>query len=90
MREISDIAKYFIVELNGEQDRIQVEEVTSSLNGMNWLVTVSYFKRVENPNELQITLGLFGNRVYKRLTIDKASRKVIGMRNWSSGREEIE
>ncbi len=86
MKQVSELAKQFITELNGQQEQFQVEEVT--LSGEVWLVTVSYFRKFRSPNELQKTLGLLGNRVYKRISIDRKSYHILGMQNWSFDRQE--
>jgi hypothetical protein len=88
MKDVSELAKQFIVELNGEQEQFQVEEVMLSEDKKNWLVTVSYYRRLKSPNELQKTLGLEGSRVYKRIVIEREKYHVIGMFNWSYDRRE--
>lgn len=88
MKDLSELAKQFITELNGEQDQFQVEEVLLSEDGKSWVVTVSYFRKHKTPNELQRTLGLLGNRVYKKITIEKNSYNVVGMSDWSPERRE--
>ena len=88
MKDLSDLAKQFITELNGEQDQFQVEEVLLSDNEKNWIVTVSYFRKHKSPNELQKTLGLLGSRVYKRITIERDGYNIVGMSDWSPERRE--
>jgi hypothetical protein len=88
MKQISDLAKQFIVELNGEQDQLQVEEITLSENEKKWFVTVGYFRRFTSPNDLQKALGLLGSRVYKRVIVDRETYHVIGMQDWSYNRQE--
>ena len=87
IKDLSELAKQFIAELNGEQEQFQVEEVLQS-DKKNWIVTVSYFRKHKKPNELQKTLGLLGNRVYKRLTIERDGYNVVGMSDWSPERRE--
>ena len=87
IRELSELAREFVSELNGEQEQFQVEEVLQS-DDANWIVTVSYFRKHRKPNELQKTLGLLGNRVYKRLTIKGDVLEVVGMSDWRPERRE--
>ncbi len=47
-----------------------------------WIVTVSYYRKVNEPNESQRTLGILGRRLYKRITIDRLHSQVIGMSDW--------
>ncbi len=88
LKEAIEKAKQFITELNGNLDRFQIEEVILSEDKMKWSVTVSYFRRIQTPNELQKTLGLESERVYKRVVIDSENDNVIGMMNWSFERRE--
>jgi hypothetical protein len=88
MKTATEIAKDFIVELNGEQEQLQVEEVILSEDKKNWFVTLSYYRKLKSPNELQKTLGLEGSRVYKRIVIEGERYHVIGMVNWSYERRE--
>lgn len=88
LKEAIERAKQFIVELNGETEQVQVEEVILSEDKQNWLVTVSYYKKIDSPNELQKTLGLEVRRVYKRIVIDNKTEEIIGMYNWSYDRRE--
>jgi hypothetical protein len=86
IKEISDLAKQFIVELNGEQAQLQVEEVVPTKE--SWQVTVSYFHKYTSPNQLQRTLGLKGYREYKKIMIDRKTKHVVGISNWSPERRE--
>jgi len=86
INEVSDLAKKFIIELNGDQGNFEIEEVL--LSGGNWIVTISYYRKVHEPNELQRTLGILGRRVYKRITIDSEKSRVIGMSEWSPEHRE--
>ena len=86
VKEISELAKKFIIELNGEQSQFEIEEVMFEKS--HWLVTISYYRKVAEPNELQRTLGILGRRVYKRITIDRKDSRVIGMSDWSPERRE--
>ena len=83
MKDVSDLAKRFITELNGEQAQLQVEEILLSDDGKSWIVSVSYFRQYNSPNELQRTLGLLGTHVYKRLNIVREPLQVVGMTDWS-------
>ena len=88
LKEAIERAKQFIVELNGETEQFQVEEVLLSEDKKNWFVTVSYDKKIQSPNELQKTLGLESQRAYKRVVIDSENENVVGMLNWSYDRRE--
>ena len=88
LKEAIARAKQFITELNGEQEQFQVEEVMLSDDKKNWIVTVSYFKKIQFPNELQKTLGLDTQRAFKRVIIDSENENVVGMFNWSYDRRE--
>lgn len=83
LRGAIERAKQFMVELNGETEQFQIEEVILSEDKQNWLVTVSYYKKIDSPNDLQKTLGLEGRRVYKRIVIDNKTEEIIGMKSWS-------
>src|SRR5436305_119843 len=48
VRDLSEFAKKFLVELNGELTQFEVEEVM--FNGDKWVVTVSYFRKISEPN----------------------------------------
>ncbi len=86
IKELSELAKKFIVELNGEQTQFEIEEVIYQDD--KWIVTISYYRKVNEPNELQRTLGILGRRVYKRITIDWKTKQVLGMSDWSQERRE--
>lgn len=88
LREAIEKAKQFIAELNGEPEQFQVEEISLSEDKKKWLVTVSYDKKINSPNELQKTLGLETQRAYKRVVIDNENENVVGMYNWSFERRE--
>jgi hypothetical protein len=88
LKEAIERAKQFIIELNGEPEQFQVEEIILSEDKKNWLVTVSYFKKIQSPNELQKTLGFEGQRVYKRVVIDNKTEEIVGMYNWSYDKRE--
>lgn len=86
MKELSEFAKVFITELNGKPTQFQVEEVI--YRDGKWDVTVSYYRKVSEPNELQRTLGILGRRVYKRITIDWSKKQILGMSEWHPERRE--
>lgn len=88
LKEAIERAKEFIVEMNGQPENLQIEEVTLSSDGRSWSVTLSYFKRIQTPNELQTALGLEGTRTYKRVVIDSEDKKIIGMFNWAFDKSE--
>jgi hypothetical protein len=88
LKEAIERAKQFIVELNGEPEQFQVEEVILSEDKQNWLVTVSYYKKIDSPNELQKTLGLESRRVYKRIVIDNKTEEIVGLYNWNYDKRE--
>ena len=88
LKEAIERAKQFLVELNGDLERFQIEEITLSDDKKKWLVTTSFFRKIQSPNELQKTLGLESERVYKRVVIDSESDDVLGMMNWSFEKRE--
>ncbi len=88
LKEAIERARQFIIELNGQPEQFQVEEIILSDDKKNWLVTVSYLKKISSPNELQKTLGLENQRAYKRVVIDSDNENVVGMLNWSYDRRE--
>ena len=88
LKEAIEKAKQFIVELNGETEQFQVEEVFLSENKKNWFVTLSYYKKIDSPNSLQKALGLENLRTYKRVEIDNDTKDVIGIFNLSYDRRE--
>ena len=92
MIEAIEKAKKFIVDLNGEQENLQVEEVLLSDDKKQWFVTLSYYKKIQSPNELQKALGLENQRTYKRVIIDNeaatSDKEILGMYNWSFDRRE--
>lgn len=88
MKDVSELAKDFVTEMNGEQENLQVEEITLSEDGKTWLVTVGYFRKFKSQNDLQKALGLVGAPTYKRIIIDRETYHVLGMQNWSFERKE--
>ena len=83
LKDVMKIAKDFIIEINGEKENFQVEEIALSPDKNKWEVTYSYDSKIENPNQLQPTLGFEKKKDYKRVVIDKETREVLGMYNWS-------
>lgn len=83
LKRLSELAKQFIIELNGEQQQFQVEGVELSDDGKKWIVTISYLQKIPKPNQLQKTLGLFSRRVYKRISINKKDLEIVGMSDWT-------
>lgn len=79
LKEAIERAKLFIIELNGKIEEFQIEEVGLSEDKKNWNVTISYLRKIDSPNEIQITLGLETRRVYKKVVIDSENEKVVGM-----------
>jgi len=88
LKEAIERAKQFIVELNGESEQFQVEEVFLSEDRKSWLVTLSYYKKIDSPNSLQKALGLENLRTYKRVVIDNETEDIIGVFNWSYEKRE--
>jgi hypothetical protein len=81
IKDLSNAAREFIEDLYGKQQQFQIEEVSRDSKGKGWVVTVSYFRKHESPNDLQKLLGLYGSRVYKQLTI-LPDGTVTGIKNW--------
>ena len=50
--------------------------------------TKGYYKKIPSPNELQKTLGLEGQRAYKRVVIDSENENVVGMYHWYYDKHE--
>lgn len=88
LKEAIEKAKQFIVELNGEAEQFQVEEVFLSEDKKNWFVTLSYYKKIDSPNSLQKALGLENLRTYKRVVIDNDTTDIVGIYNWSYDKRE--
>ncbi|NOT47918.1 MAG: hypothetical protein HOP17_09260 [Acidobacteria bacterium] len=86
VRTLSEFARKFLVELNGEMTHFDVEEV--KFDGDHWVVAVSFLRKISEPNELQRTLGILERRIYKRITIDWKKQQVLGMSDWSPERRE--
>lgn len=81
IKELSNGAEQFITELYGKQSQFRIEEVSKAEMGKKWIITVSYFREHESPNDLQKFLGVFGNRVYKQLTLE-SDGTVVSIKNW--------
>jgi hypothetical protein len=88
LTEAMQIAKDFIIEMNGQQENFQLEEIVLSGDKKAWEVTYSYDRTIENPNQLQIALGANKRRAYKRVVIDSETKEIIGMYNWAYEKRE--
>ena len=77
VRELSEFAKKFLMELSGDLTQFEVEEVM--FNDKHWILTVSYLRKINEPNELQRTLGILQRKVSKQITIDWPKKQVLGM-----------
>jgi hypothetical protein len=88
LKEAIEKAKTFIVEINGEQEQFQIEDISLSDDKRNWFVTLSYMQKIGSPNQLQTMLGLEGRRTYKKVVIDNESKEIIGMYNWAYEKRE--
>jgi len=82
LTEAMKIAKDFIIDMNGQQENFQLEEIFLSNDKNTWEVTYSYDKKIENPNQLQVILGVDKRKAYKRVLIDNESKEIVGMYNW--------
>lgn len=89
LKEAINIAKDFIIEMNGEQEDFQLEEISLSNDKKNWEVTYSYNKKIDSPNQLQMALGFKSRKAYKRVIIDGESKEIIGMYNWAYENREV-
>jgi hypothetical protein len=87
LKEAMEIAKKFIIEVNGEQDNLLLEEIALSTDKKTCEVVYSYSRKQAPPNELREVLGLGGPRMYKKVVIDRESKEVLGMYNWSNERQ---
>jgi len=88
LKEAIERAKQFITELNGEPEQFQVEEVFLSEDKKKWVVTISYYTKIDTPNNLQKALGFQNLRTYKRIEIDNETKDVVGIFNWSYDKRE--
>ncbi len=80
LKEAIEKAKQFIIELNGEQEKLQLEAAYLSRASNSWNVTYSSWRKEQLPNQLQQTLGITSRKVYKTIEIDADSGDVIGIR----------
>ena len=80
LKEAVRLAKKFLTETEGQpEENVEVEEALLARDGKSWSVTLSYFKKITSPNDLQKALGLTGTKAYKRIVIDSKTRNIIGM-----------
>lgn len=89
LKEAMKIAKNFIIDVNGEQENFQLEEILLSPDKKKWEVTYSYNKKIESPNQMQSVLGLDKRKAYKRVVIDNENKEIIGMYNWAYENREV-
>lgn len=83
LKEAMEIAKKFIIDVNGDQENFLLEEISLSTDKKKWEVVYSYSRKQLPRNELQEVLGLEGLKTYKKVVIDNETREVLGMYNWS-------
>jgi hypothetical protein len=79
LKEAIEKAKQFIIDLNGEQEKLQLEAAYLSRASNSWNVTYSFWRKEESPNQLQQILGINSRKIYKTIEIDAESGEVIGI-----------
>jgi hypothetical protein len=89
LKEAIAYAKHYLEDINGEVENPQVEEAVLSPDNKSWSVVLSYFNKIEKPNDLQKTLGITGSKVYKKFVINVSDSSLIGLYNWSYDRKEV-
>jgi hypothetical protein len=87
LKEAMEIAKQFIIDVNGDQENFVLEEISLSADKTKWEVVYSYSRKRLPRNELQEVLGLEGLKTYKKVLIDNETKEVLGMYNWSYERQ---
>jgi hypothetical protein len=85
LKEAIERAKELLIEMNGDLENLDVEEVVLSPDKKNWSVVLSYVKKIEKPTSLQTAMGITGSKNYKKLLVDSESKDFIGMYNWTFG-----
>lgn len=87
LKEAMEIAKKFIIEVNGDQKNFVLEEISLSQDKKSWEVIYSYDRDQTPRNEKQKVIGLDGLKTYKKIVIDSQTDEVTGMFNWSYDRQ---
>lgn len=87
LKEAMEIAKKFIIEVNGNQENFSLEEISLSPDKKSWEVIYSYDRNQTPRNEIQKVIGLDGLKTYKKVVIDTKTGEVVGMFNWSYDRQ---
>ena len=85
LRQAIEIAKKFIIEMNGEQEDLQLEYVRYLKSNNIWRVTYSFLRDESTPNQLQAVLGITRNgRIYRTIDIEDENGEVVGMQMGSA------
>jgi len=85
LRQAIEIAKKFIIEMNGEQEDLQLEYVRHLESDNTWRVTYSFLRDESTPNQLQAVLGITRNgRIYRTIDIEDENGEVVGMQMGSA------
>jgi hypothetical protein len=87
LKEAMEIAKKFIIDVNGDQENFLLEEISLSNDKARWEVVYSYSRKQLPRNELQEILGLEGLKTYKKVVIDNETKDVLGLYNRSYERQ---
>lgn len=89
LQEAAEIAKKFIIEMNGEQKDLQLVAVVRSPDTKRWEATYSFSKKLESLNNLQKALGFDQRRVFKKVVIDNENKEIIGYSDLAYERSEV-
>ncbi len=85
LRQAIEIAKKFIIEMNGEQEDLQLEYVRHLESDNTWRATYSFLRDESTPNQLQAVLGITRNgRIYRTIDIEDENGEVVGMQMGSA------
>ncbi len=88
LKEATEIAKKFIIEMEGDQEGFHLESVLLTSDKKSWQVIYSYKKKIENLNELQRIMGLKERKIYKKVVISNEDKKIIGYSDGAYDRSE--
>ena len=89
LKKATEIAKEFIIEMEGEQDSFHLESVLLAPVKDSWQVIYSYKKKIENINELQKILGLKERKIYKKVIVGSENREIIGYSDVAFEKSEV-
>ena len=81
IKEAAKKAQDFIGEFFNNPEKIQVEAFSLSEDGKFWNVTISFWQKSEQLNQLQSILGINGSKMYKTTKVDVDSGDIVGMKD---------